>query len=306
MANFWTVGQQVLILFLLIVVGYILGKKKILGEASGKAISNIALLLAAPCVIALSFEREFSVAVLKELGAAMLAATVVHLVAIGIAQLIYRGDESRDRVLRAGTVLSNAGFMGLPLQQAVLGEQGVFYGSAYVTVFTLTLWSYGLLTMDNRSRRLSARKIIQNPGVIGLGIGLLILLLPTELPAIVRTPMSHLAALNTPLPMLFIGYSLSQVELKQAFCNRTYYLACAVRLLLVPTVAVGLLYLVGVRGALLSSMAIAACTPVAAAVSMFAEKHGQDTEAASDIVALSTVFSVITMPVLVAFVQEIA
>ncbi len=306
MANFWTVGQQVLILFLLIIVGYILGKKKILGEVSGKAIADISLLLSTPCVIALSFERECSAAVFKELGTAMLVAAVIHLVAIGVAQLLYRTDSPRDRVLRAGTVLSNAGFMGLPLQQAVLGEQGVFYGSAYVTVFTLTLWSYGLITMDRQSRRLSARKIVQNPGVIGLGVGLLILLLPAELPAIIRSPMSHLAALNTPLPMLFIGYSLSQVELKQVFRNPTYYLACAVRLLLVPAVAVGVLYLVGVRGVLLSSMSIAACTPVAAAVSMFSEKYGQDTEAASDMVALSTVFSVITMPVFVALVQEIA
>lgn len=306
MQNFLTVGQQVLILFILILAGYVLGKKKIIGDVAGKALSDIALLLSTPCVIALSFEREFSFAILKELGVAVLVAVAVHVVAIVIAQLLYRKDTPRDRVLRASAVLSNAGFMGLPLQQAVLGDQGVFYGAAYVTVFTLTLWSYGLLTMDKSSRRLSAKKLLVNPGVIGLAAGIIILLLPLDLPELIRAPIAHLGALNTPIPMLFIGYSLSQVDLRTALRNRSYYAASAVRLLLVPAAAIGLLYLFGVRGTLLCSMAIAGSAPIAAAVSMFAGKFGQDTEAASNLVALSTVFSVVTMPVFVALVQVIA
>ena len=306
MQNFLTVGQQVLILFILILAGYVLGKKKIIGEEAGKALSNIALLLSTPCVIALSFEREFTPAVLREFGLAIVVAIAVHIVAIVIAQVLYRKSSSRDRVLRAAAVLSNAGFMGLPLQQAVLGDEGVFYGAAYVTVFTLTLWSYGLITMDSTSRRLSAKKLLINPGVIGLLGGMVVLLLPFDLPELIRAPISHLAALNTPVPMLFIGYGLSKVPLAKALRNKSYYTACAVRLLLVPTVAIGILYLLGVRGTMLCSIAIAGSAPIAAAVSMFAERFNQDTDTSVNLVALSTVFSVITMPVLVALVQSIA
>ena len=306
MENFLKVGQQVLILFILVIVGYILGKKKIIGEEAGKALSDIALLLSTPCVIALSFEQEFSWAVVKNMGFAMLAAVVVHLVAIGMAKLLYFKTTPHNRVMRAAAVLSNAGFMGLPLQRAILPETGVFYGAAYVTVFTLTLWSYGVLTMDASCRRLSVKKMLVNPGVIGLLAGVVILLLPFDLPELVRAPMEHLGNLNTPIPMLFIGYSLSKVKLGEALRNKGYYLACAVRLLLIPAIAVGVLYLLNVRGDLLCSMAIAGSAPVAAAVSMFAGKFGQDSETASNMVALSTVFSVATMPVLVALVQQIA
>lgn len=305
MQNFLTVGQQVLILFILILAGYVLGKKKIIGDEAGKALSNIALLLSTPCVIILSFEREFTPDVFRDFGIAMVAALGVHVIAIGIAQLLYRKGGSRERVLRAAAVLSNAGFMGLPLQQAVLGDQGVFYGAAYVTVFTLTLWSYGLATMDTESRRLSAKKLLINPGMIGLALGIVVLLLPFDLPELIRAPISHLAALNTPVPMLFIGYSLSKVPLGKALRNGSYYAACAVRLLLVPVVAIGVLYACGVRGTLLCSMMIAGSAPIAAAVSMFAEKFNQDTETSVNLVALSTVFSVITMPVLVALVQAL-
>lgn len=306
MENFVTVGQQVLILFLLIAAGYVLGKRNIITEVGAKTLSDIALLLATPCVIALSFEREFSVEILTELGKALLVAAAIHLVAIGVARVLYRRDTSRTRVLRLAAVLSNAGFMGLPLQQAVLGTQGVFYGAAYVTMFNLVLWSYGVITMDRGERRLSAKKMLLSPGIIGLAAGLLILVLPVELPALVRAPISHLAALNTPIPMLFTGYYLSKVDLAHALRKKEYYAASAVRLLLVPTITVGLLYLVGIRGTLLSSMAISASAPVAAAVLMFADRYKQDTETAVNLVALSTVFSVVTMPVLVALVQFIA
>lgn len=301
----FTVGQQVLILFVLIFVGYLLGKRGIINETGAKVLSDVALLLATPCVIALSFEREFSWSVLRELGLALLVGIVIHLIAVGIAQLLYRRDTPRDRVLRLAAVLSNAGFMGLPLQQAVLGEQGVFYGATYVTALNLTLWSYGLLTMDRSKQRFSPRKMLLSPGVIGLLIGVVILVLPTSLPALIRTPISHLAALNTPIPMLFTGYYLSRVDLGAALRNKTYYAACAVRLLLVPLVTVGVLYLFGVRGTLLSSMTISAGAPIAAAVSMFAGKYGQDAETAANLVALSTVFSVLTMPVMVTLVQLI-
>lgn len=301
-----TVGQQVLILFVLIFAGYMLGKRNIIGEIGAKTLSDVALLLATPCVIALSFEREFSWSVLRDLGVALSVGIAIHLIAIGLAQLIYRKDTPRHRVLRLATVLSNAGFMGLPLQQAVLGDQGVFYGAAYVTALNLTLWSYGLLTMDRSTRRLSPRKMLLSPGVIGLLAGVIILALPVQLPALIRTPISHLAALNTPIPMLFTGYYLSKVDLGKALRNKSYYAACAVRLIVVPTVTVGLLYAAGVRGTLLSSMAISASAPIAAAVSMFAGKYGQDTQTSVNLVALSTVFSVITMPVFVTLVQLIA
>lgn len=306
MDYFLTVGQQVLILFVLIFVGYVLGKTRIIGDTGAKALSDVALLFATPCVIALSFEREFSWAVLRDLGVALLVGIAIHLIAVGLAQVIYRKDTPRDRVLRLATALSNAGFMGLPLQQAVLGNQGVFYGAAYVTAFNLTLWSYGLLTMDRSTRRFSPRKMLLSPGIIGLVAGLIILVLPVELPALIRTPASHLAALNTPLPMLFTGYYLSKADLGKALRNRSYYATCAVRLILVPVVTVGVLYLVGIRGTLLASMAISASAPIAAAVSMFANRYEQDTETAVNLVVLSTMFSVITMPVIVSLVQLVA
>ena len=303
--NFFTVATQVIVLFVLIAVGFVMGKRGIMGESGAKICSDIALLVATPCVIANSFRRECTPEVLTGLLLSMGAALLVHGINIAVAHIVYRGKSDRDAVLRLGTVLSNAGFMALPLQQAILGNDGVFYGAAYVVVFNLVLWSYGQMTMD-RDAALSFKKVVFNPGVIGLLMGVVILLVPYDLPTVVSAPLSHLAALNTPIPMLFIGYYLSKVDFKTALKDPVYWGGSAVRLLVVPIVATAVLYLVGVRGVLLTAMSIASTAPVAAGVAMFATRYGRDTQTAVNLVALSTVLSLVTMPILVALTQIIA
>ncbi len=303
MQNFLTVGQQVLVLFLLILTGFVLGKKGMLKDAGAKTLSDIALFLATPCVIIKAFQRPFSAEMLSGLGLALLVSAVIHAIAIGLAALLFRGSDPRNRVLRLAVVLSNAGFMALPLQEAILGDIGVFYGTAYVVMFNLVLWSYGVVVMDTSGGKLSWRKILISPGSVGVVLGLVVFLLPVQLPQILSAPIAHLAALNTPLPMLFIGFYLSRVDFRVALRQGQYYGAMALRLILVPVLGIGLLYLCGLRGELLVSMTIGGCAPVAAAVPMFATRFGGDTETAVNMVALSTLASLVTMPAIVALCQ---
>lgn len=306
MANFLIVGEQVLILFALVLTGFVLGKKKIITETGGKACSDLALFVATPCVIINSFQREYSSALLQELLLALAVALGLHVVAIGIAHVIYRKDTAATRIYRSSTVLSNAGFMGLPLQQALLGDTGVVYGATYVVMMSITMWSYGLFIMNRLKGKVSVRKMLFNPGTIGLFIGLLLFVCRISLPEIVATPVRHLGNLNTPLPMLFAGYYLSKVDFKKALAVRSIYGALAVRLLVVPIVSVALMYVCGIRGVLFVSMAVAVTAPTAVGVAMFADRFGQDAETAVNLVSLSTLLSVVTMPLIVAAVQTIA
>ena len=306
MQNFLTVAQQVVVLFVLIGAGFMLGKTKIMNEQGAKICSDIALLLATPCVIIRSFQRESNATLWWGVLAALGASLMIHLLGIGVSYLFFRGDTDRNRVFRIATVLSNAGFMGLPLQQALLGDTGVFYGAAYVAMINLTLWSFGLLTMDKQTRKLSWKKLLLSPGVVGLAVGLVVLLLPIDLPIVIAAPIDHLASLNTPLPMLFIGYYLSKVDFATALRKPSLFYACGVRLIVVPVLSAAVLYLLGIRGDLLIAMAIAASAPMAAAVSMFATRYQGDAETAVNLVALSTIFSLITMPTIVTLVQAIA
>ena len=302
-----TVGQQVLILFVLIGVGFVCGKAHIINEAASKVMADVVLYFATPCVIIHSFQQQLTAERVRGLLIALASAVAIHVLAIVAATLLFQKDEEkRRRVLRFAVVFSNAGYMALPLQKAVLGDEGVFYGAVFVAVFNLTIWSWGLLTMSGDKKSLSVKKLVLNPGVIGLVIGVVVFLTQWKLPEVLAQPITHLGNLNTPVPMLLIGYFLSKTDLRLAFHDSRSFVCMAARLFLVPLVALGGMYLCGIRGEVLVSMVIAASAPVAAATTMFATKFDADTSLSVNMVSLSTLCSVVTMPLIVALTQMLS
>lgn len=304
--NFLTVVQQVLVLFVLIGVGVICGKSRILSKEAVKSCADVVLLFATPCVIIQSFQREPDAETLRGLGIAALAAVLVHAAGIGLAHLLIRDpDRARERVLRFGTVFSNAGYMAIPLQLALLGQDGVFYGATYVAVFNLVMWSYGVTLMGGKEQ-LSARKLVLNPGVIGVAAGLLLFLGRISLPTVLAAPVGHLAALNTPVPMLIIGYYLADAKLLEALRDARSYGTIGLRLLVIPLLTLGVLTLCGVRGTVLVSSVVGASAPVATATTMFATKFDCDARLSVNLVVVSTLLSMLTMPLIVALAQTAA
>lgn len=305
--NFLTVGQQVLIIFILIAIGFICGKTKMIKEDGAVCITNIVLYVVTPCVMIEAFQREFDPSMLKNLAIAVAAAFCVHLFSIIVAKrLIHDKDKSRETVMRFSIIFSNCGFMCLPLEQALLGEDGVFYGGAFVAVFNIVLWSYGLIMMGGSKKELSVKKLVLNPGILGVLIGLIFFLFSVQLPEIVMSPISFLSDLNTPLPMLVIGYYLYKSDLRQSLSDKKAYFAIALRLVAIPLLSLAILYLCGVRGTLLLSTVIAVSAPVAASTTMFATKFKKDIALSVNLVSLSTIFSVFTMSAIVGFAQTIA
>lgn len=298
--SLFSVGQQVLILFILIGVGFVCAKTKLITAESVPGINNFILYIVTPCVIIESFHREFEQEMFSGLGLAAMAAALSHIVNIAVAHLlIHDENKARETVLRFGTVFSNCGFMALPLQNAILGPTGVFYGATFIAVFNLFNWTYGVFLMGGGEAGFSIKKLIVNPGVIGLCAGLFFFLTPATLPGIILVPVQSLAALNTPLPMVIIGYYLSQLVSLKVVRDKKLWLAIGLRLVFLPVVEAGLFYLMSFRGALLVSVVISACAPPAANALVFASKFERDTELAVTLVSVATILSIVTMPLIV-------
>ena len=298
--DFLTVGTNVLTLFLLMGVGVACAKTKLLSDGAVKALANLVLYIATPCVIIKSCIREFDPAMLWGFLTVVAVAAVNHALLIGIATLAFRNkEESRRRVLRCATVFSNAGYMAIPLQQAILGDTGVFYCAAYIIVFNIFLWTYGLVEMSGE-RRLSVKKILLNPGIIGVVVGLTLFVLPIPVPTLLTDAVAHFAALNTPVPMLIVGYYLAQTNLLAALKDARGWLCIALRLVAAPLLALGGLLLCGVRGEVLTACMICIATPVATACTMFATRFDRDPRLSVNLVSLSTLLSVATLPLMVA------
>lgn len=304
---FLNVLTQVIILFILIILGVILTKSKILTEKGVSSITDMVLMLVTPCVIIKSFVREFDKSVLKGLLVSFLISFLVHIGLIILSRLlVHSKEEASERVLRFGTIFSNCGYMSIPLQQAILGDIGVFYSASFIAIFNLFIWSYGIITISGDKKYLTAKKMILNPGIIGLFLGLIVFLLQVPMPKLVLEPINYMASLNTPLPMIVIGYHLTKSNMLKGLKSLKCIFAMFLKLVIFPLLALGGMYLCGVRGDMLVSMVISCSAPTAAITTMFAAKFEADTPLSVNLVSLSTILSLATMPCLITLAQYIA
>lgn len=260
--------------------------------------TNLVLYIVSPCVIINSYQREFDKTMLLGLGITALATVVsMGLCAVFAHLVIHDKDKRREKTLIFASVFSNAGYMSLPLQQALLGDDGVFYGATYVAMFNVVVWTYGIVEMSRDFKNISPKKIIFNPGVIGTAIGLVLFIFSIKLPTVIGTPISYLAALNTPVPMFVVGYQLANAKIR--ITGKNAILTIILRLLVLPFIMLGGLYMFGITGTLFVACVIAASAPCAAITSMFAERFDGDTGLASTMVSVTTLLSVLTMPVII-------
>lgn len=304
---FINVLTQVIILFILIGLGAILSKTGILTENGAKSMTDLALYLVTPCVIIKSFIREFDTSLFKKLIISFLIAFIAHIGFIALSHILLRDKQkSRECVLRFGALFSNCGYMSIPLQQALLGDEGVFYASSYIAIFNLFIWSYGIISMSGDKRYLSPKKILLSPGILGLGIGLIIFLLSIPIPKVIYEPISYLASLNTPVPMIIIGYHLMQSNVLTGLKDLKAIFAIGIKLLGFPLAGLAVMYLCGIRGLMLISSVISFSAPSAAITTMFSAKFGRDTALSVNMVSLSTLLSLITMPVVITLAQYVA
>ena len=301
--NLLTVFWQVIALFLLMAFGFAGEKSGIINENGSKVLSNVSLVFVTPCLIINSFNIEYDPTKLTGLLICLAASVLIHAVSILGVELAKKTAAEKLRVIKFAIVFSNAAYMGIPLQEAVLGADGVFYGSVYVAVFNITLWTYGVVLSTGNIKEISGKKLLANPGLIGVTIGILLFLLPIKLPSIISGTISSMAVLNTPLAMLIVGFYLAKSNILGALRDKTVYIAAAFKLILIPLLTLGVMYLCGVRGAPLVAMVTTASAPTAAATSMFATKFDNDVILSVNLVTVSTVFSIITMPVIVALAQ---
>ncbi len=305
--SFIVVGTQVLTLFILIGIGFACGKLKLLTRSAVKSVNDIVIYIVNPCLIVSAFQRKFEPTLLHNFLLALLGALIGHVICLALALLVFRKQEDgRRKVLRFASIFSNCGFMGIPLLSALLGADGVFYGAAYLVVFNLTIWSYGQYIMAKGSDGFETKKVILNPGVIAVCIGLVFFFTSTSLPDIIMIPVDYMASLNTPVPMLIIGYTMSNFRLKDLMGGIDELKVYVIRLIIGPLLLLGILYFAGLRGIALTAVIVAASAPTAALTTMFAIKFGCDEELSARIVSTSTLISIVTMTLIVGLASYIA
>lgn len=295
------------ILFALMAVGFVCRRAKTISENGIGEIVALLICVVNPAVIIHAFNRKFDPSMMEGLLIALALAFAMHVFLLLLVRFAFRGGEADSRVvLKLSATFSNAGFMGIPLEQAILGPEGVFYGVAYVVVFNLFVWSWGIAQCADGELKLT-RKMILNPGMYAISAGLLVFLLPFELPRVFSQTLDGLAAMNTPLAMMVIGYYLAGAKFAAVIKSGAAYWAMAIRLLVSPLVAIGAVWLLreAVAPTVLLAFVIPASAPVAAMTSMFAAEYRRDVDLSAALVSATTLLSIVTMPALIALAMKL-
>ena len=293
LSNFALVAGQVVTLFLLMGVGFVLAQLGKLYPDGVSQMSTLVLYVVTPCVIIHAFAIERTdgmVRLLLEFAAVYALST---LFCAAVALFCFRGeDPCRRGPMRFAMVYGNNGFMGLPLLLSILGEQAVIYGVVSVVVFNLLLWTHGVRTMGGR---VTLRQALVSPATVGLAVGLPLFLTGGRLPSMVDSAVGFLADLNTPLAMIVIGAQMAGADLKRSFTSPRLYGVAAFRLLAAPLVP--MLYCANI---------ILCAVPVAGATGMLAQRFEQDTAVAAQMVTLTTLLSVLTLPLMAVAAQSLS
>lgn len=296
-------AQQVLILYLIVAVGFAADKLKVFKQTTAKLSNDLLFYIITPCVIIQSFmNMTFDVKTVKSLGIAFLCMAGTLTMGMLISTPFFNKSGDNKAIFKYAVNYGNMGYMALPLCQAMLGNEGVFYCSAGVVAFNIFSFTHGIwvMTKSKGNSSFDFKKLLFNPGVISVLIGMPFFIFDINLPQVFDTAIGHVSNLNTPLAMLFFGTYIANTDLKNMFKLKENYLVALLKLLALPAIMLGIYKLVGVSGTLLSACMISASVPSANNTVMFSAKYGKDTGVASQVVAFNSGLSVLTIPLMVA------
>jgi predicted permease len=298
-----TAFNQIVIMFLIILAGMVCFKVRLIDNEMNKKLADIVLMLVNPFVIFVSYQRKFEAELLSGLLISLVLAFATHLFGIFISMIVLRkkNHEADIAMERFAVIYSNCGFIGIPLVNGILGSEGVFYLTAYMTVFNLVVWTHGMITMSGKSDRKSILEAMLSPSVIATLSGFVLFVCKVMLPNSLKEAISYIGDMNTPLAMLIAGVTIAQTDYKKLLGKiRIYYIAFF-KLLFVPIVMILLFHLFPISRLVLLTSVLAAACPTAATINLFSIRYEKNYLYASELFAVTTVLSLFSIPLVMIF-----
>lgn len=290
--------KQVIILFILIFAGFICVKIGAIKSDSKKAFSDLLINLIVPAMIINSYITEYNPAVLSNLIQAFKLSTVFMFAGLFVTLIL--GVKIKDKnapIVKFACIFSNAAYMGFPLIQALFGDEGLIYASAFVTVFNILLWTigYGMI-----SRKVSVKEIVKTifttPVIISVIIGLVIFMCKVPVPEIIHKPLNYIGSMNTPISMIITGIIIAGSSFRKLVSNKLLFFIIAVRMFVIPLVCLVLFKLMNISGMVANIVLLLEACPSAAITSVFAVQFNFDEDLAAGAVVITTFLSILTLP----------
>lgn len=291
--------HQAVSMFLLILVGAGCFKLHLLSKETVSQISGLVLKIINPVVIFMAYQREFQPELVKNLGWTFLFSLIAYGIAMAVSYLCIRNKEGRETVIeRFSCIYSNCGFMGIPLVKSMFDYEGVFYLTAFLTVFNALVWSHGVMQMSGERSLKSLRKVLRSPAIIAILLGMLFFFIQIPLPDVLSETLDSLGNLNTPLAMIVAGATIIQTDLFKTFRKPRIFYISFIKLILIPVLITGIFMLLPGEKIVEMTVLAAMAAPSAAICTMQCLNYNRNAAYASELFGVTTLFSVATMPLM--------
>lgn len=291
---------KILQLFIMMVIGFVLAKRGIIKREQSDVLSKLCLYLFMPLAIINAFHFQRSSAMTQGLLLAFASAILMH-IAFWLLDRIFLKSKKLRPVERLSIMYPNAANLILPVVSYVLGEEWVVYSTAYLSVQLLFLWSHGI-RIFSPDTRIDLKKILLNPTIIAIALGLVLLIFHVRLPSFATDITTTFGNMMGPIGMLAAGVLATRVKLKTAIKNKRMYLVSLVRIIAYPVLTIliakvlSLLPIAQGKEVLLIPF-LASTAPTATTIVQFAQLKNADTNLAVEINVCSTILSIVTIPI---------
>jgi predicted permease len=290
--------RQTILMSLYMLIGYALFRGKKIDAQGSRAIASVLVWAVIPSTIVKSCLIAYTPQRLYQMGESFLLGAVTLVIAMAVARICF----GKDQVGQFAASFSNAGFIGIPLVQASLGDDAVFYIIGLIILLNLLQWTYGTSLLKGEKMQFSFKSILLTPITIAAIVGVAIFAsgMGDALPSLCTNLISGVAALNAPLAMIVLGVYLAQTELKHLVSSPRLYWNSAVRLLLIPCLTIPALALLPGDSGVKMAVFIAAAAPAGANAAVYSQLYNRDYTYACALVTQSTILSVVTLPLMTA------
>ncbi len=301
--SFFVTLSAVAVMLLYAVPGWVLVKSKAVGQSQIPAFSKLLVYVCQPCLTVYSFKHAqpgFESA--KNLIICFIITILLQLGLILVYFILFKRKRQDIiwRVVNLAAVMSNCGFLGVPLLEALLPEhpEALAYSSVFSISMNLVGWSVGMYILSLDKSYIRPKKMLINPATVGLAIALPIYIFGITLPSQLDTMLTLLGRMSTPLCMLVMGMRLATVPVKNIFSDWRQYFAVSLNQLVYPLLAFAILFFIPIDTTLKQTIVILCACPVASMVQNYAEILGKGSDKAANMVLLGTMLSIITVPLI--------
>lgn len=296
-------------LFIMILVGYFIYKVKIVDDHFTKKFTKLVLDITLPFMILASVLRLETREALGDVMTAIIVAVALFFVVLPVigfllAKLI-RAKKEQVGLYTFMNTYSNVGFMGFPVIEGLCGAIGLFYAAIFNLIFNLSIYTLGIWMM-NKGREDAAKfdvKLLLSPGVILSALSIVIYFLNIKFPVVITDTIYSIGSITSPAAMLLIGCSLAKMDIKSVFSDIRIYPWTIIKQLIIPLLLWFPLTLIIKNQLVLNVTYVLAAMPVANSAVLFATNYGGDTELAARTTFITTLFSLVTVPICILVVQ---